>query len=1738
MTQVVDENSTVGKQLTEIYEGLGIALYDTDGQLRSSYDIFSDLSQIWGTLDKNTQNYIASVQAGTNQFQNFAALMQNFGHASEATAVALNSAGSAARENEAFMGSLESRLSALSATFESFSNNVLSSDLVGGILDIANALLKLVNTPVGTAVTQFLLLTGVLTGLTGVFGPIVGKIGGVFQALAKGGGIVKTLSSAFTGLKTALTAGAGGFAAVSAAAVPVAGIISAVVVGVEIAIRAFDALTVSLEEQQEKVDSLKNDLGGLKSEYDQLASKENLTENEQRKLDLLEAQIKANDQILKQEAQKLYNEKYGKDSKLGFSKIFTKEFWTEGRDPFIAGGQEHSLTGVQRVQAHVDRLKEMQGELRKVEDQILALDSASAGYQQNLERLTKIQQGWTDQITELNAQVSTEVQEMSTLGENLGGLPSDAQQVIDSYIELINETNGVEEATKTLTQQLKEISNVEIMPTDAESMEEWLKSMSSNDFIKLQTILKGLGNDAGNLSELLSNMSGADAVRIINQAYKEFYGTVETGTEALNEFEKALKTDYGEGLGKMAQALDYVIQSQDPEKGIKNYQAYKQAMLAVYGTMEVTAEAQERYNKSFQSYFADGEFQTQTFINKLKETGKEWSDYVTVVENADGSVSLDVSDFSELAESLDLTEPMLSHFFDALKAYGDINVTGSVTALESKIIDLQKTLDKTAPDIYQQVSKILMQGEGSYGTYGYAIELYPDFKMDEVPEEEFLKIQEQANKALENTGIKFNFDVNEDDLDNALVTINNVVANLSQYVDEAGNLDFSDFISQVEKLGNEKITIDGSNITIEDDQAAQQFIEQLVGDLSEDSETAAKQIDLAGAIIANMESAGYEIDMSKIIDADKEGKTIASQLNTAINEGITLENAAWSDSVVEGGDNIGASLEVASGQATNLKTTTDEAKQSVTELNGAKLTDVTEQFGNLNTKAGEAKTSLGNILTTLNNLTSGTWEVKTDFPSGVGSGLLMPGSSSASGMETKGNQYKPLRYTNTQDDLVGEEGEELLITASGEQKIVGKNGAEFISVKPGDTIIPADVTAMIKNGRIGAYGDGLDGEVKRHTGKTSLSGGIVSNAGNISIGDITSAYSGGSISWVGGSKEVDKNTSSVKKNTSAKNESAQATKKATDANEELNDALEEQKKLFDEQNDILEHQIFIREKQGASTEELVKLNRQYQKQLHDQANWYRKQGLSDTSGQIRELQKSWWSLEDDITDLQRDAFEERLKLSEDYIDDRNDFNDWGADSEVEAWKRVLEWQEEWYKKGLVDYETYCEKHKEATKNLIKAEKEAWKKAKEEEIDRLETQQDAYEALFDIISDKAQEEIDKLQEERDTVEKYWNDKIEALQKVNEELDEQLEREEALDALARARQTKVMVYKDGRFQYINDTDAVSEAKENLNRIEREQKLKEEIERLEANRDKELEVLDKKIKDWEKFEEEWQKLLDHYQNQQKENLIKEQLNIDKQEILNKMEAKNWQDRINNLTQYVSQYEALMDRLAQAQQELEEMEEEQSSGGGGSHTSSGMGTGSAIGGVIGGPIGSIIGGAIGGTIGNAIDKVTGGNKGSSSSSGKHYTVDSSGNAPSSAKPGDVVHTGGGSYQVVSPGTPGSKYNPSSGKWSVKLAKGTKNASNGMALVGENGPELRILNRGDGVIPTNLTNNLWKWGQFTPHDLINHTFATDNNGGGTSITIQNFNPNLSGVKDGEGFVEYMKHNFARSVVQFVGRRG
>lgn len=165
LAQVLDDASSNGKKITEIFEQLGVEMYE-NGQLKSGYDLLAGLAEKWDTLDNNSQKYIATTVAGTTQLNNFLALMNNFDHAVSATNTALDSQGSAMRENSAYMESIQAKLSQLQSTFQDFANNVISSDLAKAVLDLANGLLQIANTDIGQIVTQIVLLTGLGWGAT------------------------------------------------------------------------------------------------------------------------------------------------------------------------------------------------------------------------------------------------------------------------------------------------------------------------------------------------------------------------------------------------------------------------------------------------------------------------------------------------------------------------------------------------------------------------------------------------------------------------------------------------------------------------------------------------------------------------------------------------------------------------------------------------------------------------------------------------------------------------------------------------------------------------------------------------------------------------------------------------------------------------------------------------------------------------------------------------------------------------------------------------------------------------------------------------------------------------------------------------------------------------------------------------------------------------------------------------------------------------------------------------------------------------------------------------------------------------------------------------------------------------------------------------------------------------------------------------------------------------------------
>lgn len=82
--------------------------------------------------------------------------------------------------------------------------------------------------------------------------------------------------------------------------------------------------------------------------------------------------------------------------------------------------------------------------------------------------------------------------------------------------------------------------------------------------------------------------------------------------------------------------------------------------------------------------------------------------------------------------------------------------------------------------------------------------------------------------------------------------------------------------------------------------------------------------------------------------------------------------------------------------------------------------------------------------------------------------------------------------------------------------------------------------------------------------------------------------------------------------------------------------------------------------------------------------------------------------------------------------------------------------------------------------------------------------------------------------------------------------------------------------------------------------------------------------------------------------------------------------------------------------------------------------------------------------------------------------------------------------------------------------ASGTTSARGGLAMVGEQGPELRVLNQGDGIVPADITRNLMKIGANPKW------FAQQSGAGNTILNVANVS--LPSVQNAQQFVDGLKN--------------
>lgn len=151
-----------------------VALRDTEGNFRNIGDVIMELSAKWDTLDTNTQKYIATMAAGTQQSSNFIALVGNYSSNVANLAYAMDSAGAAEQQFSAVSNNISSALirldnnwTKLKTSFSDGRNIIVDvvnvfSNFVGFLADIgpgaitASAGIALLTTKIvlGTIATQ------------------------------------------------------------------------------------------------------------------------------------------------------------------------------------------------------------------------------------------------------------------------------------------------------------------------------------------------------------------------------------------------------------------------------------------------------------------------------------------------------------------------------------------------------------------------------------------------------------------------------------------------------------------------------------------------------------------------------------------------------------------------------------------------------------------------------------------------------------------------------------------------------------------------------------------------------------------------------------------------------------------------------------------------------------------------------------------------------------------------------------------------------------------------------------------------------------------------------------------------------------------------------------------------------------------------------------------------------------------------------------------------------------------------------------------------------------------------------------------------------------------------------------------------------------------------------------------------------------------------------------------------
>jgi len=188
LEEMGEETDGVVESVSKLQEKVkaitGVDILEESGAYKDTYQILKELAEVWddvGKTDPKGQAALLELLAGKNRSNALAAILGNLEDLDDAYKAALDAEGSAQKELDTYLNSIEGRIKKFTTALQTMWMNLIDSDVIKQVVDFGTGLIKILDKinqiPVVGPWISLSLIIGTFIGLLKGIPALLGKIG-------------------------------------------------------------------------------------------------------------------------------------------------------------------------------------------------------------------------------------------------------------------------------------------------------------------------------------------------------------------------------------------------------------------------------------------------------------------------------------------------------------------------------------------------------------------------------------------------------------------------------------------------------------------------------------------------------------------------------------------------------------------------------------------------------------------------------------------------------------------------------------------------------------------------------------------------------------------------------------------------------------------------------------------------------------------------------------------------------------------------------------------------------------------------------------------------------------------------------------------------------------------------------------------------------------------------------------------------------------------------------------------------------------------------------------------------------------------------------------------------------------------------------------------------------------------------------------------------------------------------